>query len=625
MDPALLEYYNRELQYLREVGGEFAKEFPKVAGRLGLEGFECADPYVERLLEGFSFLAARVQLRIDAEFPRFAQHLFELVYPHYLAPTPSMAVMQVQPDLREGSLADGFRLPRGTVMRSVLAKGDPTPCEYRSGQDVTLWPLEIAEARYFTFAGELPGVDLSRIRGIKAGLRIKLRTTAGLKFNELALHALPLYLRGAEALPMKLYEQILGNALAVVVRPAKLPAPWSDVLPASVISRLGFEAEQALLPYGARSFHGYRLIQEYFAFPQRFMFVDLGGLGPSIRRCNDSELELTLLFNRSDPWLERSVDASNFALFCTPCINLVDKRADRIHLSNQQSEYHLVPDRTRPLDLEVHQVLSVTGYGSGADSEQVFLPFHAAHDWGDPREGRAYYQLRRARRLLSDRQRKRGPRSSYIGTEVFISLVDANEAPYRSDLRQLGVQVVCSNRDLPLTMSLGMGKTDFTIQESAPVESIRCITGPSRPLPAHVEGDAAWRLISHLSLNYLSLLDSDERQGAAALREMLNLYSVLGEPAVRRQIDGVKSVLSQPVTRRIPMPGPVIYGRGLQITLTLDESAFEGWGVFLLGAVLEHFFAKYVSINSFTETIVKTPGRGEVMRWPARIGLCHTL
>lgn len=625
MDPALLEYYNRELQHLREVGGEFAREFPKIAGRLGLEGFECADPYVERLLEGFSFLAARVQLKIDAEFPRFAQHLFELVYPHYLAPTPSMAVVQMQPDLTVGSLAEGFRLARGTMLRSVLAKGDPTACEYRSAHDVTLWPLELAEAKYFTFSGELPGVDLSRVRGVKAGLRLCLRATAGLSFDKLALESLPLYLRGTESLPMQIYERLLANALAVVVRPAKLPAPWSEVLPRSVIGRVGFDAQQALLPYGPRSFDGYRLLHEYFAFPQRFLFVELAGLGAAVRRCAESELEITVLFDRSDPALERAIDASNFALFCTPAINLIEKRADRIHLSNQVWEYHVVPDRTRPLDLEIHQVTGVTGFGTGADSEQSFLPFHAARDWGDPQAGRAYYQVRRMRRLLSDQQRRRGPRSSYIGTEVFISLVDADEAPLRSDLRQLGVSVVCTNRDLPLTMSLGVGKTDFSIQESAPVDAIRCIAGPSRPVPAHVEGDVAWRLISHLSLNYLSLLDTDDRQGAAALRELLNLYGVVGEPAVRRQIEGVRSVESRPVTRRLPMPGPVMYGRGLQIAVTLDEGAFEGSGVFLLGAVLEHFFARYVSINGFTETVVKTPGRGEVMRWPARIGRCQTL
>ncbi len=249
--------------------------------------------------------------------------------------------------------------------------------------------------------------------------------------------------------------------------------------------------------------------------------------------------------------------------------------------------------------------------------------FHSAADWSEPETGRAYYQLRRVRRMLSERQRRQGPRSSYIGTEVFISLVDAAEAPFRSGLRQLGVHALCTNRDLPLTMPLGQGRTDFTVESSAPVASIRCVAGPSRPTPAHAEGDTAWRLVSHLSLNYLSLLDTDERQGAAALRDLLSLYGVVGDAAVRRQIEGVRSVTSQPVTRRMPLPGPVTFGRGLQIAVTLDETAFEGAGVFLLGAVLERFFTRYAAINSFTETVVKTPARGEIMRWPARVGSCH--
>lgn len=625
MDPTLLRYYNRELQHLREMGGEFAKEFPKIAGRLGLEGLECADPYVERLLEGFSFLAARIQMRIDAEFPRFSQHLFELVYPNYLAPTPSMAVVKFVPDLTEGSLSAGFTLPRETSIRSVLGKGEQTPCEYRTAHDVTLWPIEIAEARCFTFSGEMPGVDLSRFSGIKGGLRLRLRTTAGLTFQKTALSNLCLHLHGADETPMQLYERLLGNAVGVVVRSAKSPSAPAELLPASSIQRVGFDDEHALLPFVPRSFQGYRLIQEYFALPQRFLFVDIGGLGPAVRRCADNELEITVLFNRTDPALERSVDAGSFSLFCTPAINLLRRRADRIHLSQQEHEYHLVPDRTRPMDLEVYQISSVTGYGTGADSEQPFLPFHSATDWGEPQPGRAYYQARRTPRVLSDRQRRQGPRSSYVGSEVFLSLVDAAEAPFRSDLRQLGVDVLCTNRDLPLTMPLGVGKTDFTMEASAPVESIRCIAGPSKPTPAHVDGDTAWRLISHLSLNYLSLIDTDERQGAASLRDLLTLYSGLADAPVRRQIEGVRSVTSQPVTRRMPTPGPVTFGRGLQIAVTLDESAFEGIGVFLLGAVLERFFSRYVSINGFTETVVRTPSRGEIMRWPARLGQCQTL
>src|SRR3954468_16768227 len=227
MDPRLLHYYNRELQHLREMGGEFAKEFPKIAGRLGLEAFECADPYVERLLEGFAFLAARVQLKMDAEFPRFTQHLMELVYPHYLAPTPSMAVVQLQPSLNEGALGSGFRVPSGSVLRSLLGRGEQTACEYRTAHDVTLWPIEISKAEYTGYVGDLGEL---RLRGRpRAALRLTLRATAGLKMSELSLDDLTLFLRGSDELPARLYEQLFGHCLGVIVRPTTRPTPWQHV------------------------------------------------------------------------------------------------------------------------------------------------------------------------------------------------------------------------------------------------------------------------------------------------------------------------------------------------------------------------------------------------------------
>ena len=625
MDPRLLEYYNRELQHLRELGGEFAREFPKIAGRLGLEGFECADPYVERLLEGFGFLAARVQLKMDAEFPRFTQHLLEIIYPHYLAPTPSMTVVQFQPDPTEGTLEKGFVIPRGGELRSILGKGEQTPCEYRTAQDVTLWPLELVEAQYFAGrepVAQLEPADLARVR---AGIRLRLRTTLpDLPIGKLALERLELFLHGGDALPGRLYEQLLANTVLVVARPGERPAPWYEKIPGNAIRRLGFENEQALLPCPPPSFHGYRLLHEYFTFPQRYLFVEVGGLGPAVRRCVGHELEVLILLSRADPALENVVAAANFALFCTPAINLFPKRADRIHLSDQVAEHHVVADRTRPMDFEVYQVTGVTGIGA-ENEEQDFLPFYASYDRLSQRDQRSFYTVHRLPRRLSDRQRRHGPRSSYIGSETYLALVDADETPYRGNLRQLAVTTLCTNRDLPLHMPVGRGETDFTLASGAPVGSVRCLAGPTSPRQSPAHGDTAWRLISHLTLNYLSLADSDAHQGAVALRELLTLYGNLADAAVRKQIDGVHSIQAAPITRRAPIPGPIAFARGLEVAVTLDENAFEGVGGFILGAVLEQFFAKYASINSFTETVVKSTERGEIMRWPARIGRRHTL
>jgi type VI secretion system protein ImpG len=562
-------------------------------------------------------------MKIDAEFPRFTQHLSELVYPHFLAPTPSMAVVQLQPDLSNPALNAGYEVPRGSSMRSVLGKDDATACEYRSAHALTLWPLELLEARFFTHGGRIAGVDAALPATVKAGLRLRLRTTNGAPFNTLALDRLPLYLRGADELPGHILEKLLGSVDGVLVFPAGSSS--HRLLPKTALQPRGFAEEDALLPSGQRSFQGYRLLQEYFAFALRFLFVELCGLGPAVRACAGPELEIIVLLKRGDARLEQTLDASNFALNCTPVVNLFKRRADRINLSGEQYEHHVLVDRTRPLDFEVHQVESVTGYGSGADAEQAFHPLYSARDLGAGSGSQAFYQIRREPRVMSQRQRLRGPRSSYIGSETWVAIVDAAEAPYRHGLRQLGLEVWCTNRDLPLSMPLGVGKTDFILDDGGPVQAIRVLAGPSQPFPSFAEGSVAWRLINQLSLNYLSLVDTDAAQGARALRELLALYCHPLDSISQRQVEGVRTIASRTITRRMPTPGPITFGRGLEITVTMDDAAFEGAGAFVLGAVLSCFFAQYVSINAFTETVVRTVGRGEIMRWPARGGACAIL
>jgi len=620
MNTRLLSYYNRELQHLRETGGEFAAEFPKIAGRLALDSFECADPYVERLLEGFSFLAARVQLKIDAEFPVLTQHLLEIVYPQYLAPTPSMAVVEFQPDLTEGSMKAGLTVPRDTILRSLLGPEDQTPCEYRTAHEIQLWPLQLAQAAYF--GRDVPTIEIPDLPGVRAGLHLRLRTAPGVRFDEISLDRLPIYLRGSDQIPMRLYEQLMANVVAVVVRPAQSPVPWQVVLDKSCLQRVGFEDDQALLPVDPRSFQGYRLLHEYFTFPNRFQFVELTGLQSAVKRCKHSELDVIVLLNQTDAELERVVGVANFALFCSPAINLFPKHADRIQLSDKVPDFHVVPDRSRPMDFEVCQVTGVTGFGTSAEDTQTFKSFYAVSDSTSGIDTDAHYVVHRRPRMLSEKQRIHGSRSSYVGTEVYVSLVDAQAAPYATNLKQLGLETLCTNRDLPLQMPVGQGPTDFSLQVSLPVKSVRCLSGPTAPKPSYVCGDGQtiWRLINHLSLNYLSLTDSDTQRGAAGLRQLLKLYSEIGDPSSRKQVEGVRSIQSQPVMRRSPRAGPITFSRGLQLTLTLDETAFEGTGAFLLGAVLDEFFAQYVSLNSFTETILRTIDRGEVMRWPPRNG-----
>lgn len=625
MDPRLLAQYSRELQYLRGLGGEFAADFPKIAGRLGLSDFECADPYVERLLEGFAFLAARVQLKLEDEFPTFTQHLLEMVYPHYLAPTPSMAVVQMQTDPTQGTLAEGFPIPRGTALRGTLGPAEQTACEYRTAHDLTLWPVELVEAEYFRHAGPVVKTDLPTLSRCKAGIRLRLRATAGLSFDQIGLDRLVLFLQGSDELPFTLYEQLTAAPVAVLIQPLQRPLPWLDELPGSAVMPLGFSTDEALLPHTAASFQGYRNLHEYFAFPQRFLFLAVNGLAQSFRRLASPDVDLIILLPASAPELENAVDAANFALHCTPVVNLFPKRCDRIHLDKGGPEYHVVPDRTRPLDFEVYRIDGVTGYGASTSITREFQPFYAANDLASSEAHPAYYSVHRMPRRLSSRQRRQGPRSSYLGSEVYVNLVDSATAPWSKELRQLGVSSLCTNRDLPLQIPIGIGSTDFSLEIGAPVQAIRVRAGPTSPVPSHAHGDTAWRLISHLSLNYLSIDDSEGGSGAGALRELLALYADLTNTNNRHQIEGIRSVRSRPIVRRLPGARPVTYVRGLEIALQCDEGAFEGSGIYLLGAVLERFFARYASINGFTETVLSSTDRGELKRWPATIGRRPTI
>jgi type VI secretion system protein ImpG len=444
---------------------------------------------------------------------------------------------------------------------------------------------------------------------------------------------LPLFLAGNDEVAFKTYEQLLGNAVGVVASPGFKPGDWRERIRAPFIKPLGFARDQALLPHGPRSFEGYRLLHEYFAFPQRFLLVELDNLAAAARRCGGSRLQLVVLLDRAVPMLEHNLDAERFLPFCVPAINLFPKKADPVHLSDRRTEYQVVPDRTRPLDFEVYRVTGAVGYGTGATPPRTFYPLYALDAYTEA-ETRAYYTVHRVPRLSARQVRYKQhldrdyePPSRYLGNEVYLALVDNREAPYPSDLRQLSVETLCTNRHLPLDLAIGSGDTDFTVQAGAPVTAVRCVAGPTEPRAPFPEGETVWRLISHLALNYLSLVEEngDGQEGAKALREMLALYAPISEAAVEKQIQGLREVASRPVVRRVPLPGPVVFGRGLEITLTCDENAFEGGGVFLFGAVLEDFFAKYVSINSFTETAIRTRERGEVMRWPPRLGRRRSL
>jgi type VI secretion system protein ImpG len=624
MDPRLLELYEQELRYFRESSGEFARAYPKIAARLQFDAQEIADPYVERLIEATAFLSARVALKLDAEYPRFTGHLLDVVYPHFLAPTPAMAVLALDPNLQDNKLAAGPVVPRGSALRARQAAGQSTYCELRTAHALRLWPIELTRARYFSYAPDLPLALLPNAKEIRGGLRLTLRAGAGLRFTQIPMDELLLHFGGASDVAWQLHACTLGDPVGVLVLPAGQPEQARG-LPGSAIAPVGFEDDEALLPRTAAGFSGFRLMQEYFAFAERFQFARVRGLAPLLARIDAAEIEVVPLFSRGDAVLEKLVSADNVLLNCVPAINLFPKRLDRVPVSESVNEFHLVPDRTRPMDFEIHSVTEVIGHGlppAGGHAEdareQVFLPFYTA--FHDARHAHpAYYTTTREPRMLSTRQRNEGTRSSHVGSELYMQLVDAQQAPFSGDLRQLAVSALCSNRDLPLLLPLGRDN-DFECADSHPVKRVRTVRGPSRPVSPVVEHGLGWRVIDHLSLNYLSLTDASPAQGAAALRELLTLYAMHADESRLTQVRGLLSVGTRALVRRLPLGGPIAFGRGLEVRLEIDRNAFHGHSAFLFGAVLARFLARHVEMNHFVETALVAAGQGEIMRWRPQCG-----
>lgn len=632
MDARLTRLYEDELAHLRELGREFAREHPK-ARYLGLEEMEVADPYVERLLEGFAFLTARVRLKLEAEQPRLIEQILQTLYPNFASPVPSAMILRLDVDAADPNLARGFEVARGAAARSRLLRGQDTAVEFRTAMAVTLWPLTITEARYFSHAPDLGLTRIPSARAAKGGLRIKLQLGGGLAWDKLPLDRLVFYIAAEDEVAWRLHGLVLGNGSGTLVAPAGAAAAagvsvderqWRDV---TSIRPVGFGADEAMLPEFDRMFSGHRLLQEVAALPQRLLFFEVNQLRERLANLRGSEAEIVLLFERGEADLGPLVDAASLALFCTPAINLFHKRLDRVVLGPGSAEFHVVPDRMRPMDYEIHHIERVVGHGaSGTDSAREFAPLYRATHHSLP-EGDGYFSLRRTPRRPSERQRQQGARvPSYLGDEVYLSLVDGEHGPYRASLRQLSVMAWVSNRDLPVLLPRegagaagnAGGDSLWQLDAPGPITHVRCLRGPTRPVTRRTEGDAGWKLVSQLTQHHLSPGD-DPEQAAAALRAALRLYGPADDTWIR-QCDGVRALRVGTVVRRLPFTGPLSFGSGISLELEVDDAAFQGTSAFLLGSVLERFFARHAAINSFTQFTLRGSTRGLIKTWPPRLG-----
>ncbi len=614
MSDDLLPYYERELTFLRQMGAEFAEKYPKIAGRLVLEADKCEDPHVERLIEAFAFLAGRIHRKLDDELPEITESYLNVLYPHYLAPIPSMSIVQFLLDAGQAKLQTGQTIPRDSVLSSRPVDG--IPCRFRTCYPLTIWPIEVASAGFEAPAGI--GLQTQVTRSV---LRLVLRTTGDVPFSALfektsegeerCIDRLRFFLQGEGPLVYALYELLFVNAVRIELSPGKAGRrnPPPVFLDPACLHPTGFGCDEGMLPYPNRSFLAYRLLQEYFTFPDKFLFYEVSGLSQAVRAGFGETLELVIHFNREFE-LEKTVTAQTFRLNCTPVVNLFRQIAEPIQLTHTKTEYRLVPDVGRQLATEVYSIDSVANTAPYNEAPVPFRPFYSLK----------HTREREAQKTFWYANRRPSARKDDRGTDVYLSLVDLDFNPSQPGVETLTVATTCTNRDLPGRLPFGNPEGDFQLEGPGLFTSIRCLKKPTPTLRPPMRRALQWRLISHLSLNYLSLVE-DEDSGPEALREILRLYDFMDSSATRRQIEGIRQVSSRRVFRSLPSSLGTSFVRGLEVSLQLDEQQYVGSGAFLMAAVLERFLALYTSINSFVQLVVTTQQReGILKRWPPRAG-----
>lgn len=653
MNREFLDHYNRELGLLQEQAREFAEEYPGVAERLGGLIDERMDPMIGGLLEGAAFLAARVQLKLKHEFPEFTNNLLEQLVPDYLAPTPAVILVKAQPPYGDAALRDGLTIARGAYLDATYRELDrQVACRFRLTSKITLLPFDITNAEYYGSSGPLQALGVPIGAEALAGLRISLTHRsatqlddepadaqaaerqdlwfAGCRINELPIHFL-----GSEQDAIALYEQIFANRVSLYFRyldefgnPVIAPAGPEP------IEQIGFNDDESLFPRDDRIFSGFELLREYCVFPRKFLGFRLTGLRSIMARLKSRSVDVIVCFNELNARLQVAVTADMFALYAAPAINLFEKTTDRVQVKSNQHEYHIVPDRSRYLDYEPHRILSVFAhYRGGVDAAQAHPLYSAEAENGSHND--LYYTVHRMPRRQTARENKYGLSSDYIGTDMFIALVETSALSEDKAIVELSVKALCSNRHLTEQLPVGHGGADFRLLDNTAID-LHCLAGPTRPREpvisqlrrrgeATYSGKVTWRLINMLSLNHLGLVERGAGRNAQALRETVAMFADLSDSATERRIRGLRSVDSRPIVRRIRQSGGVGVARGVEVTVTIDEKAFEGSGIFLLGAILDRFFCEYAGFNHFTQTVIRSVDRGEIMRWPIRTGMRRPL
>ncbi len=608
MNESLYQYYEGELHFIRKLAHEFARAYPAAAARLHLEPNRSTDPHVERLIEAFALLSARIQQKLHDEFPELTDALLTVLYPHYLAPIPSMAMLQFELDSARGK-PDGVVIPPKSMLHTPRV-GD-VACRYRTCYPVTLWPIAVKEAKLLPppFPPGIAPPDRA-----SAFLRLRLQAPGEFTFAEMEFNRLRFCLNGDHLLTFPLYDLLMNSAVQVVLRAVDIKGSAPIVMsPGECVHPVGFGLDEGLLPYPTQSFPGYRLLTEFFTYAWKHLFFDLSGwdrlrkLGPS------RQVEVLFFLSRGHNRLEQSLDASMFRLGATPAVNLFEVTGEPIPLTQARHEYKLVPDIAEPRGYEVYSIDSVTGATpDGQDIE--FRPFYNLRHGGD-RKNRETFWLSTRQPAMSEGDR---------GTDVYLHLVDLGFDPAKPAETVLVTRMTCTNRDLPNNLPRQMDEVRFEMEFAAPGASVRCLRNPTPSRRPPLRRGAHWRLLSHLNLNHLSLAEGEE--GRAALQEILRLYDFNDpEDAVsvvtQNMIDGISELKSRRITAWTGGPTGGGFTRGLEVTIEFDETKYAGVSMYLFAAVLEQFLGLYVSINSFSQLVARVKQReGELKRWPPRAG-----
>ncbi len=604
----LLLYYERELDYMRKSAAQFAEKHPKVASRLVLEPTKCEDPHVERLLEAFAFLAARIHLKLDDEFPEITEALLSVVYPQLVRPIPSMSVVEFQLDSEKGKLASGMKIERNSSLYSKPIGG--IPCTFRTCYDTTLWPITVKAAEWRPPSQLKPAVKTSDSAW---AIRLELACAKDVNFVGLKPDTLRFYLDGDSGLVNIVYELLFSRLNRIQIRDLTPGSRLAPVfLPASALTAVGFGPDEGMVPYSPSSFAGHRLLMEYFAFPEKFFFIDLGGLQAVSAAGFKDAIEIIFLISDVEgsgrvQRLELELSKKTFRMGCSPVVNLFPQVAEPIQLSQRKVEYPINPDVRRPYSVEVYSVDEVSSINSVSQKIIRYEPFYSLRH-SARKDDRSCFWI--ARRRPSNR-----PNDD--GTDVNLSLLDLSLATVDPDATVLSVRTTCTNRDLPARLPFGNQDSDFELEGAGAMRRIVALRKPTQPVRPALGKSVLWRLVSHLSLNYLSLVEN----GKDALQEILRLYD-LGRTAYSQNV--IQSILSVDSKRhfaRLVSDQGVSFARGLRVEMELDEDQFTGGGAFLFGAVLDRFLGLTASLNSFTQLKITTPQRKEGLHeWEPRSG-----